>query len=69
MAKIEEENWFIDQPNNDELKKRKKLILRKIPAELNEEGLRNMCERYGEVEHISWPTGTHFAFVTYESVS
>lgn len=60
-----------DDPNDwqtpeIELKKRTRIILKNIPRDLNADGLKHMCKRYGKIADIRWPNEQNYAFVSFE---
>lgn len=44
-----------------------KIILKYLPNELTEDGLENMCKRFGTIVEVNKIPYKSFAFITYDS--
>lgn len=66
----EQEDWSIELKSEfDGYRKREKVILMQLPTGLTERGLYNLCQQYGKIEKLFWPTDKPFAFVTFSSTA
>lgn len=67
MAGNEDDDWQIEPvPDLWNNAKRDRLILKNIPSELNNDGLRSLCSLYGNVVYIKQPPNAQFAFAQFE---
>lgn len=48
---------------------RDRVILKNLPAELSNDGIRNICDGYGTITDIVRPSERNYAFVTFQSAA
>lgn len=46
-----------------------KVFLNKIPNELTDDGLRNICQKYGRIKSFFRKVDRQYAFVTFETAA
>lgn len=61
------DDWDISYPDHEDKRIRDKIFLNKVPYDLTEAGIRNMCERYGKIKKVYRPDRKLYAFVQFES--
>lgn len=72
MTMESEEDWSVDNDwgginfDQDGIE-RERVILKNLPAELVNDGIRNICEAYGKVINVNRPPEKNYAFVTFTS--
>lgn len=67
MAGNEEDEWQIEPiPDLWNNAQRDRLILKNIPFEFSNDGLRSLCSLYGNVVHLKQPNGAQYAFAQFE---
>lgn len=63
-----EDDWqYPEKFSYEDRRNQVKVVLKNVPEDITDDGLRNMCEIYGKVISMNRPTAARFAFVEYSS--
>lgn len=72
-----EDEWKLDNLmdsafktfGNQEIIQRDRIILKNLPSDLTQQGLRNMFGDCGTITDVTWPIGQSYAFIKFKSAA